>query len=52
MSPKGVIYIKRKEVKIMENICANCRYYTQDGYCQLLDKKTNSNSKCCDFEED
>ena len=37
---------------MMENICANCRYYTQDGYCQLLDKKTNSNSECCDFEED
>ena len=35
----------------MENTCANCRYYNQNGYCQLLDKKTNSNSKCCDFEE-
>ncbi len=34
------------------DICANCRYFNLDGYCQLLDKKVNSQGHCSDFEED
>ncbi len=34
------------------DICANCRYYTRSGYCQLLDKNVSSQGHCCDFEED
>lgn len=50
---KVILKTKNKEVKRMaSNICANCRYFNLDGYCQLLGKKVNSQGHCRDFEED
>lgn len=44
---------QKEETAMSDNLekCKYCRFFNDDGYCQVKDKRVNPDSSCPEFEE-